>query len=80
VCGIIGPYSTISSKETFSGFVWGGGVEWAIARQWSLKAEVLFMDLDTQRYTATLPVVGKVTAPADLNVDYLAKVGVNYRF
>jgi opacity protein-like surface antigen len=79
VCSFTGKYD-VASKETFSGFVWGGGVEWAIARQWSLKAEVLFMDLDRESYTATIPNVGKVTSPVDLNVDYLAKVGVNYRF
>lgn len=79
-CAITGPYNTIASKETLTGFVWGGGVEWAIARQWSLKAELLFMDLDAETYTGTFPVVGTVSAPAGLNVDYLAKVGVNYRF
>lgn len=79
-CAITGPFSTIASKETLHGFVWGGGLEWAIARQWSLKAELLFMDLGAENYTATLPVVGTVTAPADLDVNYLAKVGVNYRF
>jgi outer membrane immunogenic protein len=50
----------VASKETFQGFVYGGGVEWAIAKQWSLKAEILFMDLDTEYYTATIPVVGTV--------------------
>jgi outer membrane immunogenic protein len=79
VCSITGAYS-VASKETHTGFVWGGGAEWAIAKQWSLKAEVLFMDLGTETYTAKIPVAGTVTAPATLNVDYLAKVGVNYRF
>ena len=79
LCVGTGPFN-VASKETFQGFVWGGGVEWAFARQWSLKAEILFMDLDTEYYTATIPNVGKVTAPANLDVDYLAKVGVNYRF
>ena len=55
-------------------------MEWAIAKQWSLKAEILFMDFDTEYYTATIPVAGTVTAPANLDVNYLAKVGVNYRF
>jgi outer membrane immunogenic protein len=78
-CKDLGKFD-VASTETHQGFVYGGGVEWAIARQWSLKAEVLFMDLGTENYTAKLPIVGNVTAPATLNVDYLAKVGVNYRF
>jgi opacity protein-like surface antigen len=79
LCSGTGAFN-VASKETHQGFVYGGGVEWAIAKQWSLKAEVLFMDLDTENYTANIPNVGTVTAPATLNVDYVAKAGVNYRF
>ena len=78
-CTITGPFK-FNSKETLEGWVYGGGFEYALAQHWSLKAEVLFGEFDTKNFTATVPVVGKVTAPADLNLDYMAKVGVNYRF
>jgi outer membrane immunogenic protein len=79
LCAGTGPF-TVGSNETMKGWAYGGGVEWAIARQWSLKAELLFIDFDTAHYTANIPNVGTVTAPADLDVNYVAKVGVNYRF
>ena len=78
-CAFTGPFK-VSPKATMQGWVFGGGLEWAIAKQWSLKGEVLFGEFDTENFTATLPVVGNVTAPAGLDLNYLAKVGLNYRF
>jgi outer membrane immunogenic protein len=70
----------VKSTETLWGWTAGGGVEWAIDKSWSLKAEALFGDLDGEVYTATLPVVGPTSAPADLDFDSRLTVGVNYHF
>jgi len=79
VCFVTGPYD-VSSTETFQGFTWGFGAEYALTRNWSLKAEVLFADLGKEDYTATIPVAGTVTAPVWQDLDYVARAGINYRF
>lgn len=79
VCGITGAYN-VKSTETFWGWTVGGGVEWAIDQSWSLKAEALLTDFDDETYTATVPVVGTVSAPVELDVDSRLTAGINYRF
>ena len=40
---------SISDNETRAGWVVGGGLEWALNRNWLLRAEYLYMDLGTMR-------------------------------
>ncbi len=62
VCAFTGAYNVASTK-TFTGLTLGGGVEYAISRHWSIKADVLFTRFEKQDYSATIPNVGVVTAP-----------------
>lgn len=64
----------------------GGGAEWAFARNWSVKAEYLFLGID-QNVAACGPGGGRLFLPnlnfcANHHIGGLhtAKVGVNYKF
>lgn len=79
VCALTGPFS-VSSRETFSGWVYGLGAEYAISRNWTIKAEALFTRFSDRDYTATVPVVGTVTTPVGLDTSPLLRAGINFRF
>jgi outer membrane immunogenic protein len=80
-----------SASETATGWVVGAGAEWALAKNWTLKAEwqhIKFSDLDTQFKGTAYPDNDPVPAipgyandsfPGDLTLD-VVKLGVNYRF
>lgn len=75
-----------SDSQTVAGYAVGAGVEYAIARNWSVKAEYLHMGFGSQDYdlsgnfTAGATVV-PVKANASVNMDFdIARVGLNYRF
>ncbi len=70
--GIGRPGGTFS--ETRSGYVAGGGIEYALSQHVSLKAEYLYIDLEDKEYR--LP-SGWFGSELDLET---AKVGINYRF
>lgn len=60
------------------GWVLGGGIEWAFAPRWSLKAEYLHVDFGADiNYSAVLPALDglSVTAGADI-----VRIGLNYNF
>ena len=79
VCALTGAFN-ISLKQTFTGWVYGGGVEYAFAKNWSVKAEALWTKLDDQNYTSTIPVFGTVTVPVGLSTSAVLRAGVNFRF
>lgn len=69
-----GKLETLGTSESHSHFGWtvGVGGEWALARNWSVKAEYLFINLTDERYTLT-----------GLNHEFetnLLRFGFNYRF
>ena len=77
----IGGYSsTISDTET--GWLVGGGVEWAFARNWSAKIEGTYMDFGQKNKDfATLGGAGGLPINADIDAQISTiKFGVNYRF
>jgi opacity protein-like surface antigen len=41
--------ASISDSATKAGWVIGGGLEWALDRNWMLRAEYLYVDLGTMR-------------------------------
>jgi len=47
--GAVDPTDATSSDETRSGYVIGGGLEYAVMDGWSLKAEYLYMDFASER-------------------------------
>jgi outer membrane immunogenic protein len=80
----LGGTSYASGDATHVGWTIGGGVEWKVASNWSIKAEYLHIDLGKEQYAF----VGKVfngapfdtdSFPADLTVDTV-RVGLNYKF
>jgi outer membrane immunogenic protein len=60
----------------------GGGLEWAFARRWSLKAEYLYMDFGSFGFDASPNVAGS-TLRWGMNVkarEQVVRAGVNFRF
>jgi outer membrane immunogenic protein len=70
---------SLSREETRSGWVAGGGIELAFARNWSARMEYLYIDLG--RKDATLVIAGVPTISEDSRITQnLVRLGVNYRF
>jgi outer membrane immunogenic protein len=69
---------TGASTGTFIGWTLGGGVEYKIARDWSIKAEYLHFDFGSKNATLTSG-AGVFPYNNDLTVDTV-KVGINYLF
>lgn len=66
-----------SASDIRVGFAVGAGAEWKVARNWSVKAEYLFVDLLGGGQTLIIP--GGVATAGNLPVQ-TARVGVNYFF
>ena len=67
-----------SSSDTMFGWVLGGGVEYALSKSWSLKAEYLHFDFDRISASGTFG-SDTVAITNEPTLDTI-KVGVNYRF
>jgi len=85
---VIGPANGASSNErTRAGWTAGGGVEWAFAPHWSVKAEYLYADFGSIITTAsvnapnaTISVTPNVfSTSVDVKAN-LVRVGINYLF
>ena len=72
------------SQGVSAGWTIGGGVEWAFANNWSVKAEYLHYDLGRNTFAT-----GALTPPAPLGSSHivttrnqgdLVRVGLNYKF
>jgi outer membrane immunogenic protein len=70
------PAFNLTANETYFGWTAGGGLEVAVNRNWSVKAEYLHADLGSKFFPITSP--GIPVFPA-LKMDTV-KAGVNYRF
>ncbi|MCB1521353.1 MAG: porin family protein [Hyphomicrobiaceae bacterium] len=70
--------TAITGSDTATGYVVGGGVEWALAPNWTAKAEYLYIDLDDTRITG-IDAAGPATASFD-NAMHSVRVGLNYKF
>ena len=73
-----------SNTDVRAGLVIGGGLEWAVGSNWTVKAEYLYVDFgDVNTYgVVTSPVDGRASTyevSADLNA-HIARLGVNRRF
>ena len=76
--GLVGGYSS-SISDTETGWLVGGGVEWAFARNWSAKIEGTYMDFG-QKNKNFAPIAGTpITADIDAQISTV-KFGINYRF
>jgi outer membrane immunogenic protein len=70
-----------SASETKATWTVGGGLEYALDMNWSVKAEYMYIALDSTQ-TVLAPVVGGGFANWDHENSgiHTAKVGINYRF
>ncbi|EJW10278.1 putative outer membrane protein [Rhodovulum sp. PH10] len=65
-----------SVDDTVATWTVGGGIEWALAPAWSIKAEYMYIGLD-ETQTLTL---GGIAADNAVDGIHTAKIGLNYRF
>lgn len=76
---------TWSGSATKLGWTVGGGLEWALTRNWSVKAEYLYLNFGSVDATGVVvnPVVvgyaNAITTSADLTA-HIARAGVNFKF
>jgi outer membrane immunogenic protein len=88
-CGPTPVAVAASSSATLPGWTAGGGLEWMVTPQWSLKGEYLYYDLGT--LSTTLPTLTQTNAAGatffSANVSSsaivkgnIARVGVNFHF
>jgi outer membrane immunogenic protein len=71
-----------SSSRIATGWTAGGGIEYAFMRNWTVRAEYLYVNLGSDSF----PINSVATFPTNLGVSYtdthfnLVRVGANYRF
>jgi outer membrane immunogenic protein len=72
-----------SSSSMSAGWTAGGGLEWAVVKNWTVKAEYLFVDFPYKSFavpTSNTPTFSQtMQVKTDLSAS-LARVGVNYKF
>ena len=73
-----------SANVTKTGWTVGGGAEYAVTKNWTLKAEYLYYDLGRETLTGFLT-IGPVVTAAAANYDFatrgsIARVGLNFKF
>lgn len=71
--------ATLSQQTFRNGWTVGGGIEVALMRHWSLKAEYLYMDFGSHTTTWAVPGLPALSDSTKLDLN-LVRVGVNYRF
>jgi outer membrane immunogenic protein len=76
-----------SSSGVVGGWTLGGGLEYVFWQKWTLKAEYIYISLDTRSVTeAALAVNTPGATPSSFNANFsrinfnVARVGLNYRF
>jgi len=79
----IAPFGTATpgTAESFSalrlGWTAGGGIEYAIGGNWTVRAEYLFVDLEKLTYTFAL---ANITQAAPNEYVHVVRAGVNFKF
>ncbi len=72
-----------SASKLKAGLALGGGAEWAMNRNWTVKGEYLYVDLGSVSTTARINrgvgYSNGLTTKADINA-HIGRVGVNYKF
>jgi outer membrane immunogenic protein len=79
-CGGFNNCQSGSVTDTKIGWTVGGGLEWALVNNWSLKGEYLYYDLGSLSHVMTDPSFPAIfNARADLKGS-IARAGLNYHF
>lgn len=73
-----------SSSAVKAGWVLGGGLEWALSNNWSVKGEYLYVDFGKVTTTLNMSAGGggyaqAISTTSDLSA-HVARAGVNYKF
>ena len=71
------PFLITVGDNTRTGFIFGGGVEWAFAPAWSLKAEYLRTDLGEKITDNVITVFPQSVSLTNIDI---VRVGLNYHF
>jgi outer membrane immunogenic protein len=82
-CALGFPCASATSSATNIGWTAGAGVEWMLARNWTIKAEYLYVDLGRRSVTGvTVPsaVPGGVFTATSEQREHVARLGLNYSF
>ena len=77
-----------NQSKVKSGWALGGGVEHAIANNWTVKAEALYMDFGSKGTMAAIYPDEQTNCPADVaacrakakDSAWVARIGLNYKF
>ena len=83
---VINPGFVAQKSETKATWTLGGGLEWAFANNWSVKAEYMFIGLDNEMACGSTAGIPSLVAPGQycfthqLDGIHTAKIGVNYLF
>ena len=73
--------SDLSDETAVNGFVWGGGVEFAVGRNVTFKVEGLFSSMSKETYTLGPTPSGKMLPAIDIDHDITTvKIGANFLF
>ena len=78
------PSGTWSASKTKAGWVIGGGLEWALAQNWSVRAEYLHVRFDSIDASGVVSASGAgygsaISTSTDLSAD-IVRAGLSYRF
>jgi outer membrane immunogenic protein len=73
--------ASAATSGTNIGWAAGAGLEWMFARNWTMKAEYLYVDLGSRAATGnTSEVPPRVFTAASDQREHIARLGVNYSF
>ena len=76
-----GGAETALFSTTRAGWTVGGGVEYALHRNWSVKGEYLYVDYGTANTTSNLNVVAPFVSTSSVHLtSNIVRVGLNYQF
>jgi outer membrane immunogenic protein len=75
--------STVETRTTRVGWTVGGGAEFMVAPNWTIKAEYLYVDLG--KFDVSIPCVALCASATDTVVthrytDHVGRIGINYLF
>jgi outer membrane immunogenic protein len=74
---------SITKEQTHSGFVYGGGLEWMVSNNFSVKAEGLWFNLGKEVYALGSAPLNSKEALGNKPIDFdgaMFRIGGNYRF
>jgi len=75
-----GSTSVFSTSSTRSGWTVGAGLEYAVARPWSVKLEYLYVDLGTTTLATPADAFFVPASTTVSNKSQIVRAGLNYRF